>query len=68
MVVFSEVCSVCLVWVKRWTWFANNYFTLAFTVFCCCNLSLKMIINVYQWTGAVERLSEYKRASKVRGD
>ena len=56
LVTFSEACSVCLVLMRRWEGFRNSKIAYAFTVFCCINLTLKMLINVYQWKGAVESL------------
>jgi len=59
LVTFSEVASVLLVLMRRCEAFRASQIAWAFTTFCCANLTLKMIINVYQWKGAVAELRKY---------
>ena len=66
LVTFSEACSVCLVLMRRWEAFRTSKIAFAFTAFCCVNLTLKMIINVYQWKGAVGQLQSYMKSKKLK--
>ena len=47
LVTFSEICSVCLVLMRRCQAFRDSKLAVVFTGFCYCNLTCKMIINVY---------------------
>ena len=53
IVVCSEVCSVFLVIMQRSKPFQESNVAYVTAAFLCLNLSTKMIINVFQWQGAV---------------
>ena len=61
LVVGSETCTVFLYILGKVPFFQGNFLYLAVTFILCAIMSTKMLVNVFQWYGGLQRILSYDR-------